>query len=277
MLIENLKELLDKALRQKYAIPAFNVWTFQDAITFVKASNASRSPLILQASDTCIAHNGLVFTWQLISNAIKEAKVPVVIHLDHAKDLELINAALELGFTSIMFDGSDLSLEENIAKTILAKKIADRFGASLEAEIGHVKKHATEIDTATIPEEAVRFVRETGVDALAVSVGTRHGMQKGASTLNFDLLKQLDSELSLPLVLHGSSGVSDEDLLVVAKSGICKVNFATRLRRIFIKEAGRIAPHFQDNDHIRFMMQVYQSVLQEAKFIQHQLGSANMI
>jgi ketose-bisphosphate aldolase len=277
MLIENLKELLDKALRRKYAIPAFNVWTFQDAITFVKASNASRSPLILQASDTCIAHNGLVFTWQLISNAIKEAKVPVVIHLDHAKDLELINAALELGFTSIMFDGSDLSLEENIAKTILAKKIADRFGASLEAEIGHVKKHATEIDTATIPEEAVRFVRETGVDALAVSVGTRHGMQKGASTLNFDLLKQLDSELSLPLVLHGSSGVSDEDLLVVAKSGICKVNFATRLRRIFIKEAGRIAPHFQDNDHIRFMMQVYQSVLQEAKFIQHQLGSANMI
>ena len=277
MPIENLKALLDKALSRKYALPAFNVWTYQDAMTFVKASNASRSPLILQASDTCIAHNGLVFTWQLISNAVKEAKVPVVIHLDHAKDLELINAALELGFTSIMFDGSDLSLEENIEKTILAKKIADQFGASLEAEIGHVKKRETEIDTATIPEEAVRFVRETGVDALAVSVGTQHGMQKGASTLNFDLLKQLDSELSLPLVLHGSSGVSDVDLLAVAKSGICKVNFATRLRRIFIKEAGRIAPHFQDNDHIRFMLQVYQSVLQEAKFIQHQLGSANMI
>ena len=128
MPIENLKALLDKALSRKYALPAFNVWTYQDAMTFVKASNASRSPLILQASDTCIAHNGLVFTWQLISNAVKEAKVPVVIHLDHAKDLELINAALELGFTSIMFDGSDLSLEENIEKTILAKKIADRFG-----------------------------------------------------------------------------------------------------------------------------------------------------
>lgn len=276
MPIVTLNELLDKALRQRYAVPAFNVWTFQDAITYVEASEQTRSPLILQASATCIEHNGLAFTWQLISNAIKAAKIPVVIHLDHAKDLALIQEALELGFTSVMFDGSQLHIEENIEKTLLAKSIADRYGASLEAEIGHVVKHDNGIPKATSPEEAALFVSETGVDALAVAVGTRHGMQKREAPLDFDLLKELSRKLSLPLVLHGSSGVRDADLAAVADSGICKVNFATRLRRVFINEAGRIAPGFRDKDHIRFMMQAYQFVLQEAKFIQHQLGSTDM-
>lgn len=270
-----LIDVLQDALEKKYAVPAFNAWTFQDALALVRAAEEANSPLILQTSGTCLAHNGLDFSFHMVDNAAANAKVPVVIHLDHAEDKEVIKQALSLGYSSVMYDGSKLPLEENIQNTITAKSWASFFRASVEAEIGHVAKGEGDEEILTTPKEAKEFFARTSVDALAVAVGTRHGMQKREAPLNFKALKALTRAVNAPLVLHGSSGVRDKDLPKVAKSSVCKVNIATRLRRVFIEAMAELSPKYKGGDHIELLMQAHESTIKEAIHIMGLLGSTN--
>jgi ketose-bisphosphate aldolase len=270
-----LSEILQDAHDRQYAVPAFNAWTYQDALALVAAAEQAHSPLIVQTSGTCIQHNGLPFAYQMVENAVKSAKIPIAVHLDHAEDLRRICDAIHLGYDSVMYDGSKLPIAQNIENTRIVKAVAGAYGVSVEAEIGHVQKGAQDAEVLTSPDEALDFLNATGVDALAIAVGTRHGMQERDAPLRFDVLDALTARISVPLVLHGSSGVRDEDLPVVARSAVCKVNIATRLRTVFIRALGEAAQTYHGSDHIAFTMQAHQATIKEAIFIMRQLGSAD--
>lgn len=269
--------LLQDAYEKKYALPAFNAWTYQDALMLVVAAEKAQSPVILQTSGTCIAHNGLEFSFHMVKNAALKASIPVIIHYDHAQDFNLIERAIGLGYDSVMYDGSSLSMEENIKNTQQVKKIADQAGVFVEAEIGHVLKGEGDQEILTSPEEACAFIEAVEVDALAVAVGTRHAMQKREAPLNFDALDKLTAALSKPLVLHGSSGVRDSDYPRLINSAICKVNIATRLRLVFLEEVKSLSNNFTGHDHIAFIMQAHQATEKEAIKIMHLLGSAGSV
>lgn len=274
MAFVSMTELLQDALNRGYALPAFNAWTYQDALAYVKAAGEAKSPLIIQTSGTCIAHNGLGFAYHMVENAARTAETPIVIHLDHARTPRLIFDAIYLGYNSVMFDGSNLGNSENIETTKIIKAAADAYGVSVEAEIGHVPKGDNDPEVLTTLDDAVHFLDAVNVDVLAVAAGTRHGMQKRDGALRFDVLETLSKGLGTPMALHGSSGVSDNDLPRVAASGVCKVNIATRLRRVFIDAAGAVAGDYNGGDHIEFLMTAYDEVVREAVHIMALLGSA---
>lgn len=272
-----LNELLRDAYINGYAIPAFNAWTFQDALALVRAAEEACSALIIQTSGTCVKHNGLDFAYHMVENAVRTARIPVAVHLDHAEDLRQICDAIHLGYDSVMYDGSKLDIEENIRNTCIVKAIAEQYSISVEAEIGHVQKGVQDTEVLTTPQEAIDFIARTRIDALAVAVGTRHGMQTREAPLRFDILDSLSAHVDTPLVLHGSSGVRDDDLKRIARSAICKVNIATRLRTVFIRSAAQTAATFTQSDHIDFLMKTYRPVIDEAVFIIKQLGSADRV
>lgn len=269
--------LLQDAYQKKYAVPALNAWTYQDALMIVAAAEKAQSPVIIQTSGTCIDHNGLEFSFHMVKNAAKRATVPVIIHYDHAQDFNLIEQAIGLGYDSVMYDGSSLSMEENVQNTRLVKKMADRAGVFVEAEIGHVMKGEGDQEILTSPEEACAFVEAVKVDALAVAVGTRHAMQKRETPLNFEALDKLTAAVSTPLVLHGSSGVRDSDYSLLITSAICKVNIATRLRMVFLQEIRSLSNTFVGSDHIAFIMQAHQATEKEAIKVMQLLSSAGKV
>ena len=271
----SLSEVLQDARAHGYAVPAFNAWTYQDVLALAAAAERARSPLILQTSGTCVRHNGLSFAFHMVENGVKDATVPVVIHLDHGEEFRLIFDAIHMGYDSVMYDGSKLPIAENIENTNIVKAVAEAYGVSVEAEIGHVLKGKNDTEILTTPDEAQRFVSATKVDALAVAVGTRHGMQTQDAPLRLDVLEALSAAVDTPLVLHGSSGVSDSDMPAVARSAICKVNIATRLRRVFIRALADMAPLHEGSDHIALIMQAHEATIAEAMQIMSLLGSAN--
>lgn len=262
-----MAEVLTAALDGGYVVPAFNVWTYQEALALVQAANTVNSPLILQTSSTCLAHNGLELSYQMVATAANRAKVPVVVHLDHAKELPVIEEAIQLGYSGVMFDGSHLSFDENVEYTKQTMRIAQTTGATVEAEIGHVVKGENDKEVLTDAKEAQDFLALTGVKALAVAVGTRHGMQKREAPINHEAVNELSAKLAVPLVLHGSSGVSDSDLPLLCPTGVCKVNIATRLRLVFIKAMAQLAPEYAEADHIRLLMGAHEQTQAEAEHI----------
>jgi fructose-bisphosphate aldolase class II len=164
--------------------------------------------------------------------------VAVVLHLDHAEDIGLVLRCMKNGYTSVMYDGSKLPVEENIANTQFVVRAARALGVSVEAEIGRIgrgEEGEEGSQVLTEPEGALYFYEKTGVDALAIAAGTSHGMQKQEAELRFDIIEKISRMANVPLVLHGSSGVKNEDLLRVVKTGISKINFGTRLRTAFVE------------------------------------------
>ncbi|MBB4266388.1 class II fructose-bisphosphate aldolase [Roseospira visakhapatnamensis] len=268
-------DILQDARARRYAVPAFNAWTYQDALALVAAAERARSPLIVQTSGTCIRHNGLALSFQMVKKAVRSAKVPVAVHLDHGEDRRLICDAIHMGYDSVMYDGSKLPVDTNIENTRIIKAVAEAYGVSVEAEIGHVVKGAGDAEVLTAPDDALRFLAATRVDALAVAVGTRHGMQTQDAPLRLDALDALSAAVEVPLVLHGSSGVSDAELPTVARSAVCKVNIATRLRTVFIRALGEEAATYTGSDHIAFVMRAHEATIREATMIMELLGSAN--
>jgi len=238
MPLVTLKEVIDRAYAEKYAVPAFNFWTYDDAKAIIHGAEAMNSPVILMASGSCIKGLGLELAAFMIQFLAKNSKVPVVLHLDHAEDLDLIFKAMKCGFTGIMYDGSMLPIEENINNTKMVVKVARALGVSVEAEIGRVGRGEegqaiTEI--LTEPDGAAMFFEKTGVDALAVAVGTCHGMQKQEAGIHYDIVDALTRTVNAPLVLHGSSGVKDEDLVRLSKTAFSKVNIGTKLKAVFVE------------------------------------------
>lgn len=231
MSLVNMKDLLQKAKEGNYAVGSFSVANMEMILGIVKAAEEMNSPIILQIAQVRLNHSPLEIIGPTMIAAAKNAKVPVAVHLDHGTTLECIEKALRLGFTSVMFDGSHLPLEENIRMTKEVIALAKKYGAAVEAEIGCVGgSEDGSIDIAmrcTSPEQAEQFYRETGVDALAIAIGNAHGFYKEAPELRFDILEAVADRVDVPLVLHGGTGIEPEDFIKCHQKGIKKINIAT--------------------------------------------------
>ena len=233
------KELLLDAQKNKYAVGAFNVNNMEIIQAIINAAEEMNSPVILQASQGGIKYAGIEYIASLGKLAGRNSKVPVALHLDHGTDFDQVMLCIRHGFTSVMIDGSRFPLEENIAITKKVVDIAHAVGVTVEAELGKIggtEDHITVSEqdaTFTDPLEAKRFVEETGVDYLAIAVGTAHGVYKGEPKLDFERIKAIREVVDVPLVLHGSSGVPAESLQKAIALGIAKVNIDTDIRAAF--------------------------------------------
>lgn len=230
-MLVNMRDLLKDAQKGNYAVGSFSVANMEMVLGVLKAAEELSAPVILQIAEVRLKQSPLELIGPLMVAAAKNAKTPVAVHFDHGKTKEKINQALELGFTSVMFDGSHLPLEENISQTLDIIKSAREYGAAVEAEIGCVGGSEDGSEDIAInctkPEDAVRFAEETGVDALAIAIGNAHGNYKSTPKLHFDILEECARLVSAPLVLHGGTGISPEDFVKCSKTGIKKINIAT--------------------------------------------------
>ena len=228
--------MLRKAQEQGFAVGAFNVENMEMAQAIISAAEELRAPVILQTTPSTVRYAGTGMYAAMVAALAQEASVPVAMHLDHGDSFALCAQALRSGYTSVMIDGSKLPLEENIALTYKVSEMCAAVGIPVEGEIGRVggKEDDLESDGGyTIPEEAVRFEKESGQFSMAVGVGTAHGFYKEKPQLNKELITTLRGMLQAPMVLHGASGLSDEDVKDCIRRGICKVNFATELRAAY--------------------------------------------
>ena len=236
-MLVNLKEILKIAEEKKIAIGSFNTPNMTSIKAVISAAEELNQPVILMHAQVH-EEMGLCVMEEIAPVMLmfaKRAKVPVCVHLDHGTDLDYVIRGLELGFTSVMYDGSTLSTEENVANTKIAVAEAKKTGASVEAEIGSMgaRESGGGNDTSiyTDPYAAVKFVADTGIDALACAFGTAHGFYKDAPKLDFQRLSKIDSLINVPIVMHGGSGVSEEDYYEVIKRGVRKVNYYTYMAK----------------------------------------------
>jgi fructose-bisphosphate aldolase class II len=229
-------DLLGSAARDRRGVGAFNVVQLEHAEAIVSGAARAGAPVILQVSENTVRYHGGLEPVALATLAVaRGAAVPVAVHLDHAESPELVRQAVRLGFTSVMFDASRLAHAANVASTGEVVAHCHAHGVWVEAELGEVggKDGAHAPWVRTDPEEAASFVAATGVDALAVAVGTSHAMRTQDARLDLELIRRLGARVPVPLVLHGSSGVPDADLARAVAAGITKVNIATRLGQAF--------------------------------------------
>ena len=232
-MLVNLNAVLADAQKNHYAVGLFNTTDTDMLEAVIAAAEETRSPVIIGTAEVLLPHGELKLIAPSVIAAAKRATVPVVVHYDHGLTFDRCMEALRLGFSSVMFDGSAGDYAKNIADTREIVKIAHSFGVTVEGEIGHVGEASAEdndaIDLYTRVDEAVDYLNATGVDALAVSIGTAHGAYKSKPKLDFDSLSELRAALPVPLVLHGGSGLTDDDFRTSIAKGIAKVNIFTDL------------------------------------------------
>ena len=232
-MLVNLNAVLKKAQEEHYAVGLFNTIDTDMLEAAISAAEELRSPIIIGTAEVLLPYGELKLIAPSILAAARAVSVPVVVHYDHGLTYGRCVEALQLGFSSIMFDGSAGDREQNVESTREIVKLAHAMGATVEGEIGHVGQADTEdnavSDQYTTPEEAAAFVEATGVDALAVAIGTAHGAYKTKPCLDLERLRQIRERIDTPLVLHGGSGLSDEDFSNTIRDGIAKVNIFTDL------------------------------------------------
>lgn len=222
------------------ALAAFNVIQIEHAEAYATAAETTGLPVVMQISENAVKYHGSLRPILLATLAIGEVCAePVVVHLDHATDRDLVSEAVRLGVTSVMFDGSTLPDDENRAATREVVEECHAAGISVEAELGEVggKDGVHAPGVRTDPDDAVKFVADTGVDALAVAVGSSHAMTERTAVLDNELITRLAEAVPVPLVLHGSSGVDDAGLVAAVEAGMGKVNIATHLNQVFTRAA----------------------------------------
>lgn len=228
------EKMLSLADQNGYAIGAFNVENMEMVMAVIKACEELNSPAILQTTPSTVKFAGVDLYYANVAAAARNTRVPIAIHLDHGNSFDLASQAFRAGYTSIMIDGSKLPFEENIALTRSVVDLCKPSFIPVEAELGKVggKEDSTTCDDPeyTDPDKAVEYVNRTGISSLAVAIGTAHGVYKGIPKLDTELLSKIRNVVSIPLVLHGASGVPDETVMDCVKRGISKVNFATELR-----------------------------------------------
>jgi fructose-bisphosphate aldolase class II len=244
MTLQNVLPWILRAQQEGWAVGAFNANTLEQVQAVVQAAQAEEAPAILQVSHRALTYigsgneiQGLKYIAAIGKVAAESVAVPIALHLDHGTESEVLQA-IALGFTSVMFDGDNLSYDENVAITKHLCETAHSNGVCMEAELGEVPKpDGKAYDEAAIaltqPDEAVQFVEATGIDAFAVALGSVHGLKTKQISLDLDRLKIIRECVSIPLVLHGSSGVSDQDIEQGIALGLCKVNVATQLSQAF--------------------------------------------
>lgn len=234
MTLATLSEVLQPALGGGYAVAGLVTLGWEDMCAFVAAAEAEQVPVILQAGPSCRAHTPLPILAAMLRHLAEAASVPVVAHLDHAYDIQECKMALDCGFTSLMYDGSRKPLQQNIDETAAVAELAHASGVSCEGEIGFVGYAQGEKSRGTDPLDAARFARETGVDALAISVGNLHLLQNTSACLDEQRIAAIEAATRVPLVIHGGSGVPTAQRAKLARqSAICKFNIGTELRRVF--------------------------------------------
>lgn len=236
MALVDMREMLKKANKERYAVGNFDVFNIEMLRGVARAAEQQRSPVIFAYCEVFGELTPMEVFAAMARKTAEALPVPAVLHLDHANHFDDVLQALDCGFTSIMLDASDKDLKGNIAATLQAKKECEKYGASLEAELGHVggwegRYESDDYDEPayTNVEEASIFVQETEVDALAVAIGTVHGVYKAEPKLNIERLAELKDALWIPLALHGGSGLSDDELRACVKNGINKLNIFTDL------------------------------------------------
>ncbi|MTJ81579.1 MAG: fructose-bisphosphate aldolase [Telmatospirillum sp.] len=234
-MLVTLTEAMAPLPDRRQALAAFNVFGYEDAAAIIAAAEELDVPVALMANKLALSHMPVAVIGALLCEMARRARVPVVVHLDHATDFVTVMQAVTAGFTSVMFDGSQLPLAQNIAQTREVCRAAHACGVSVEAEVGSVgyadgtAAHAER----TTPEIAAAFEAETAPDALAISVGTVHRMTEGVARIDFALMDKVVATLRTPAVIHGASGVSDEDLHRLVVHGARKINIGTALRVAF--------------------------------------------
>ncbi len=240
MALVTSRQLLSDAQKEGYAVGAFNVENMEMVQAVAAAAEELQAPVIMQTTPSTVKYADLAYFYANAKAAAESVSVPVVIHLDHGNSFELAMRALRTGYTSVMIDGSHGTFEENIA---VSKAVADAChpsGVPVEAELGKVGGKEDDLEGGegnpyTDPKEAGIFVEKTGVDSLAVAIGTAHGVYKGIPRLDVKRLSEIREVVTIPLVLHGTSGVPDDAVRECIRRGICKVNYATDLRIAFSK------------------------------------------
>ena len=232
----NTKYLLEDARRGRYAVPAFNIHNLETAQVVLEAAAALHSPVILAATPGTVRHAGCGYLAAIAQEACRQYDLPIALHMDHHETFESIRDGILAGFSSVMIDASMLPFEENIARTARVVALAHRHGVTVEAELGRLAgaEDGLSVDDAdsayTDPDRAAEFARRTGIDSLAVAIGTAHGLYKSTPKLDLGRLSAIREKVDIPLVLHGASDVPDEAVREAIARGICKVNVATDLK-----------------------------------------------
>tara|TARA_R110001583_G_scaffold446_10_gene4222 strand:+ start:4336 stop:5163 length:828 start_codon:yes stop_codon:yes gene_type:complete len=233
-MLVNLNDVLPEAAASDYAVPCFNIFGYEDARAIVDAAEEVKKPVILACNKDVIDFYGPVIAATMFSELAKNSSQKVVLHLDHTYEEHIVYQAIKAGFSSVMFDGSQLSLEDNIARTKKVAEVAHACGVSVEGEIGSVpyqegRDHIKTIDTS--PYEAQLYAEQSDLDCIALSIGNVHRLTEPTSIIDFELLKKVEALVSKPLVIHGTSGIRDEDILKLKKTRVSKFNIGTSLRQ----------------------------------------------
>lgn len=233
------KEMLSKAQKEGYAVGAFNAENMEMVKAIIEAAEELKAPVMIQTTPSTVKYGTVETYAALVAAEAKKASVPVCLHLDHGSSFELAMQAIHAGYTSVMIDGSKFDFEENIALTKRVADVARALDIPCEAELGKVGGKEddleAEADTNTDPQEAKEFAERTGVTSLAVAIGTAHGFYAGTPVLDTERVSEIRQMVEVPLVLHGASGLSDDQVRECVKRGMCKVNFATELRDAYSK------------------------------------------
>ena len=276
MTLATLSEVLQPALRGGYAVPGLVCLGWEDMRAYAHAAQAERAPVILQAGPSCREHTPLPILGKMMRHLADAVDVPVVAHLDHGYTADDCQQALDSGFTSLMYDGSRKPLAENIAETRKIAEMAHAAGISCEGEIGFVGYAGGADSAGTDPEEAATFARETGVDAMAISVGNVHLQQDHGAGLDEPRIRAIEAVTETPLVIHGGSGVPEaQRATLAAGSNICKVNIGTELRMAFgaaLRAAvGKDPDRF---DRVQILKETHDPVMAAARAVIAGLGAA---
>ncbi len=250
-----MHHMLKMAKKERKGVGAFNIHALEVVPVMIRAAEELNAPVVLQASVSTAKYIGFDLLAAIVKNIADKASVEVALHLDHAKELKDIQDALEGGFSSVMIDGSYLSLDDNISITCKAVELAKRYGASVEAELGIVGRgKVINKYPYTNPKDAKIFVDKTGVDALAVGIGTHHGQYQAKTDISLSALSDIHAQVGIPLVLHGGTGVKEEDLADCISLGMHKLNFGTELNVSWVRKAKEIFNDAMPDDSIRELL-----------------------
>lgn len=281
MALITLEKALESIGTKGYGIGAFNIANMEMVMGAIQAAEELNSPIIIQVAEGRMKYSPLHLIGPVMIAAAQNAKVPVVVHLDHGSSLSVISQALDLGFSSVMFDGSQYPLAQNIEMTKKIKELAKRSGASLEAEIGKVGGSEGDYENIevliTSVKEAKQFYEETQVDALAVAIGTIHGTYKVTPNLQFNRLSEIRESITCPLVLHGGSGLTDDDFKQCIAKGVKKINIATASFESVVKKVSTMFGKSQDITYFQHSNAVVEATYENVKHHIKIFGSNNRI
>lgn len=282
--IISTKNILINAMNDGYAVPAFNIHNLETIQMVLETAYEMRSPVIVAGTPGTIDYAGAEYIVAIVEAACKKYDIPIGIHLDHFENILEIKKNINLGFKSCMIDASSKAFEENIRLTRFVAQYAHIYGVTVEAELGKLGGQEDDLIVAekdssyTDPESAVEFIRKTGIDSLAVAIGTAHGLYKGDPKLDFERLIKIRSLVDIPLVLHGASNIPDELVMRAIKCGISKVNIATDLKIPFsnaIKEYFKENP--KENDPRKYLTPAKKAMKEIVKHKIEVCGSMNRV